>query len=81
MSERIRERLHDQDNITSRGERFRLSHQEGIFVDDFNHHAIATRREIWIMNCVVCGEKYESMPVPRCLINKLKCPKCIDKLQ
>ena len=34
MSERIRERLHDRDTITSRGERFRLSHQIGEFYDE-----------------------------------------------
>ncbi len=70
---------YEDDIKTQRMERFRLSYQEGVFVDDFNHHAITTRREMWIMNCVVCGEKYESMPVPRCLINKMKCPKCKDK--
>ena len=34
MSERIRERLHDQDNITSRGERFRRSYQTGEYIDE-----------------------------------------------
>jgi len=34
MSERIRQRLFDDDNITSRGERFRLSHQLGEFIDE-----------------------------------------------
>ena len=70
---------YERDIETRRMERFRLSYQEGVFVDDFNHHAIATRRELWTMNCIECGEKYESMPVPRCLINKLKCQKCKDK--
>ncbi|KKM67254.1 hypothetical protein LCGC14_1473020 [marine sediment metagenome] len=71
----------DRDLETSRMSRLRLSHQEGVFVDDFNHRAIVSRQEIWIMNCVECGEKYESPKVPRCLINKLKCQKCVDNLQ
>lgn len=78
MSQRIRDRLFDKDTIESRMERFRLSYQEGVFVDDFNHHSITTRREMWTMNCAECGEEYESMPVPRCCINKMKCPKCKD---
>lgn len=35
MSQRIRERLTDKDNIDSRGERFRRAHQTGEYIDEF----------------------------------------------
>ncbi len=79
MSLRTRDILTDRETVTARHERLRLSHQEGVFVDDFNHRAIVSRQELWTMNCAECGEKYESPRVPRCLINKLKCPKCIAR--
>lgn len=34
MIERIRDRLTDKDTIESRGERFRLSHQLGEYIDE-----------------------------------------------
>ena len=33
----------------------------------------------WKMLCVKCGEAYMSTPVPKCCINKLKCPECIGE--
>ena len=34
MSQRIIDMLYDEDTITSRGERFRLSHKLGFYVDE-----------------------------------------------
>ncbi len=33
----------------------------------------------WRMLCVACGKRYRSDPVPKCCINKLKCPECIGE--
>ena len=35
MTQRIQDRLYDEDTITSRGERFRRSHQLGEYIDEF----------------------------------------------
>jgi len=64
MSQRIRDRLHDKDNITLRGERFRRSHQIGEYIDEHTtifgitlSHPKAEKRVQEILDNFLYGDK------------------------
>jgi hypothetical protein len=33
----------------------------------------------WTMTCIECGKPYESLPVPKCCVNNLKCEECLGE--